>query len=379
MYITRLDPELRPLRPRLVEPELRSRVVGYLAAAPSVAVGYRGDGDWVWPEALADEARWRGVGPPEPLLAHLTDRGYEPPESLPTSALPASLRLQRDVLQFIADREGEVLYRVQADGETRRFTPYGWTKGLENGELVFVSDDEASVMMDRLCARWYQWFLARHAESDALTRPRLARVFDGERPSGGPWFSPRRRRIVEPTRRARIATYLSTGRLVVRTTARAEDPLRTDSGPVVPLNWRTDGVWVWQEALAYYMVTAGIAPELALLCHIEEHGRPADVSDEVAHRAAHLVRGPAPSLGPQVQVSYWRGAEGALARQWPSGLRAGPPRQVDGPGDSTAERLGEDLRWSTPTDLRDFHEISESDAVEALDRGWLAATADQRA
>ena len=365
MYIARLDPELRAHRPRLIEPELRSRVVGYLAGAPSASVGFRGDGEWVWPEVMSDEARWRGVGPPDPFMTHLAQRGYEPPETLPASVLPPSLRRQPDVLQFFADREAEALYRVRSDGGAGRFTPYGWCTGLENGDLVFVSDDAASAMMDRLCARWHQRFLAWHAESDATPRPRMARVFDGESPSGAPWFSPRRRRIVEPARRTRIATYLSTARLVVRTTARAEDPLRTVSGPVVPLNWRTDGVWVWQEALAYYMVTAGIAPELALLCHIEEQRHPADVTDEAAQRAADLVRGPAPSPGPRVQVSYWRDPEGALARQWT--------------GESTAERLGEDLRWSTTCELRNYHEISESDAVESLDHRWLTATADQRA
>ena len=53
MYVVGL-PDADPDRPRLVEPELRSRVVGYLATAPEVGPDHRTDGVWVWPAALVD-------------------------------------------------------------------------------------------------------------------------------------------------------------------------------------------------------------------------------------------------------------------------------------------------------------------------------------
>ena len=44
-------PYLSPRRTRLVAPDLRARIVGYLATAPEAAPGFRTDGAWVWPEA----------------------------------------------------------------------------------------------------------------------------------------------------------------------------------------------------------------------------------------------------------------------------------------------------------------------------------------
>jgi hypothetical protein len=50
---------------------------------------------------------------------------------------------------------------------------------------------------------------------------------------------------------------------------------------VVPMNFRTDGHWVWADAVAYYLRTYGLAPGADLLEHIRarqyEGRRRADV------------------------------------------------------------------------------------------------------
>ena len=91
MYVVGL-PDADPDRPRLVEPELRSRVVGYLATAPEVGPDHRTDGVWVWPAALVDHLRSRGVGPRESQLYHIIARRFRPPAEMPPLALDEAAR-----------------------------------------------------------------------------------------------------------------------------------------------------------------------------------------------------------------------------------------------------------------------------------------------
>jgi hypothetical protein len=55
---------------------------------------------------------------------------------------------------------------------------------------------------------------------------------------------------------------------------------------VVPMNFRTDGHWVWADAVAYYLRTYGLAPDADLLEHIRARQYEVAVVDAVAsHRA----------------------------------------------------------------------------------------------
>ncbi len=391
-------PYSSPEQPRLTQPELRSRVLGYLATAPIPASGYRTDGVWCWPQSLIDRVRSPGVGPQRDLLDHMAAVQYLAPEALASDVLERAARVVGDPPLAVAPA-GLVTYvagypqrhcpaailirRAQApDGSTveSSFGPYGWEHGgLPEGEpsLASVEYEEitaaaAATLADQLCSRWHERFLSEARESDHGSAPLLfARVFDGQSPAGAPWFSPSRLRILEPVRRERLASYLGSGRLVVRAAGRMSDPLGRGTEPVVPLSYRTDGTWVWQEALAYYVRTRGVAPELELLCHIEERGSrlPESVSADVLALATAVVKaGPPPQSQRRPLVYYQdRGSGQSLVRA--------PERDM-----SRAETFSDELRWRLSGGGRDegsgrgeLREITEAEAIQLVDDRWARA------
>jgi hypothetical protein len=222
--------------------------------------------------------------------------------------------------------------------------------------------------VDEACARRHDRLLREAAESDPPAGPpRLARVFDGASPSGQPWFSPLRLRIPPSDRRERVAAYLAAGRLAVRVTGRSPDPLNLDGGPVVPLHLRTDGVWVWQEALVHYVRTYGVAPELALLCHIEERGgqAPADVPLDAVHAAAAVAAAPlAPVSRPPVTYHQAEGPDATLVR-------------AVGDDAERAEALGADLSWR-PSGMLWRHRRGEGPALRQLSEAAAIRLLDDR-
>jgi hypothetical protein len=390
-------------RRRLIAPDTRSRVYGYLATAPAAAPGYRTDGAWVWPETLSDQVLSRGAAPQDQLLRHMREQYFLLPEALHPGAIEQAAEAARGPATpdppppagtFIGRfTDGDtapisLLHLIRRDdGSAMEYCYFqdGW--GLSDflkrkreqpqtmaDELLEISERAAAELIDRLTDAAHHDRRERARESDDTSAPlRLARVFDGENPSGSPWFSPGRLRIPEPVRRERLAAYLSGGRLVVRATGRMVDPLDPSRGPVVPLSYRTDGTWVWQEALAYYVRSRGVAPEMALLCHIEERGYApvTDVPNDLVRAAVAEVRaGPAPPpLRPPTR--YYRDSLGTVAR-------AADSRFLD------AEVLARDLRWHWTDALYkqhyqgsedDFAQISEEAAVEAIDARWAAGGA----
>jgi hypothetical protein len=390
-------------RRRIVAPDTRSRLAGYLATAPEAAPGYRTDGVWVWPQSLADRARTTGIAPQEQLYIHLRRRSFLLPERVPPAALAAARDAAHgpptmdpppdwdwihlgaytgvDASGYAeAGRQPDALLRIRLreDGSVAesRYEPTGWDPGhaqptdpprrrVDRRDFVEISGHEASALNDRLSAAAHAERIERARESPpAAGTPRLARLFDGESPAGTPWFSPERLRIPEPLRRERLAAYLLGGRLVVRVAGHSPDPMDPDRGEPISLSYRTDGVWVWPESLAHYLRVRGVAPELEFLCHIEERGyRPPDEvpAGLVPVAGSVLKAGPSPRL-----------ARPAVRYLW---LHSGGIARVRGRMPGGTDVLREDLRWSESTvDLPGsaYRAITEADAVAFIDARWAA-------
>jgi hypothetical protein len=97
--------------------------------------------------------------------------------------------------------------------------------------------------------------------------PRVANVFDSIDDEGLPHFDEDHPRIPEEER-AILAEYLAAGEPLLMTTGLIDDILAPERTEVVPLSFRTDGTWIWVDAIEYYLVEHGIAPEPELLEHL---------------------------------------------------------------------------------------------------------------
>ncbi|MER8184874.1 hypothetical protein [Kitasatospora sp. NPDC094015] len=102
----------------------------------------------------------------------------------------------------------------------------------------------------------------------------VARVFDHADPELGPGFRPDHPLLPEGPDRDRVLAHLAAGRPLLSTTARMPDPLDPTAGEVVPSGFRTDGHWIWTEAVGYFLTRHGLAPDPALLAHIRTHTAP---------------------------------------------------------------------------------------------------------
>lgn len=115
---------------------------------------------------------------------------------------------------------------------------------------------------------------------------RIARLFDG-RDAAGEWtFAPDHPRVADAAERARIVRFLRGGKLIFHVPGSDLDRIEPANGRVVPMSTRTDGLWIWGDALRYYVETHGITPEPDFLAHIVAHEYVAPEPDEPAWRAA---------------------------------------------------------------------------------------------
>ncbi|SDH38360.1 hypothetical protein [Agrococcus jejuensis] len=118
--------------------------------------------------------------------------------------------------------------------------------------------------------------------------PCVARVFDGQR-DGKPWFAADHPVIVDQREREELLALLRSGSIVVR----ASQPLRDDLGDVdaaVPADLRSDGAWIWSDAVAYYLEHHWIAPDPELVAHLRAAGPAAPIDAETWRRVSAAIR-----------------------------------------------------------------------------------------
>jgi hypothetical protein len=215
-----------------------------------------------------------------------------------------------------------------------------------------------------------------------VTGVRVAAVFDRVDGTGVPWFSPNRWRIPDPELRRALVGYLNSAPLVIRAQGYEPDPLDPQRRPWVPVSYRSDGTWVWQEASAYYLDRYGVAPQDALVEHIQRQGYtpPADLPAEVGAAAEQAALSGTPAEPQPTDCRYvmWV-REFAPPGHPPNVLR----RCRDLAGNELDEALDATLRWSWTNlfarDARsgeyDLRPISEPEASALVDRRWRLLTA----
>ncbi|PKV78973.1 hypothetical protein [Nocardia fluminea] len=115
-----------------------------------------------------------------------------------------------------------------------------------------------------------------------MSELRLSTPFDGRDPKGKPVVN---RSAVDSDIQDRVLAYLEQAPVIL--SARGHDadefdPARRD----VPLNFHTDGAFVWPGAVPYYLRKYGLPPEPALVQHIVGKGFEVGEVDEAAREAA---------------------------------------------------------------------------------------------
>jgi hypothetical protein len=113
----------------------------------------------------------------------------------------------------------------------------------------------------------------------------IAALFDDLDPQDGPRFSPDHPRL-DPDEAAKVGRYLREAEAVLVTTARMDDAVDSTRQYCVPLNFRTDGLWVWTEASAYYAQEHLLEPDPGLLARIRSNNHAVPSVNGVAMRRA---------------------------------------------------------------------------------------------
>ncbi|MEV0681778.1 hypothetical protein AB0I60_35180 [Actinosynnema sp. NPDC050436] len=117
---------------------------------------------------------------------------------------------------------------------------------------------------------------------------RTAHVYDGRDEAGRPVVH---RPAVDAQLRDALLAYLEAAPVVLA--ARNLDVDEFAPGEQdVPLNFRTDGTWIWAGAVPHYLRKHGLPPEPALVRHIRDREfRPAEVDEATRDRAVALITG----------------------------------------------------------------------------------------
>lgn len=122
---------------------------------------------------------------------------------------------------------------------------------------------------DRFIPGWMR------ARTGGATQPsteygmRQPRVYDGLDPDGRPLVN---RPALGDRDRDRVLDYLAHAPVVLAARSYDVDAFAPDREPAVPLNFRTDGTWVWPGAVVYYLREHNLTPDPDLVDHIRHRG-----------------------------------------------------------------------------------------------------------
>jgi hypothetical protein len=121
---------------------------------------------------------------------------------------------------------------------------------------------------------------------------RLASVFDDVSPETGPSFRPDHPRL-EQEEAAKVAAYMYSGAPLLVTMTRMDDIVDVSQAAVVPMDFRTDGTWIWSDASTYYLEEHQLEPDTGLLAHVRASDyEPPDVDGVAMYRALKVLQEP---------------------------------------------------------------------------------------
>ncbi|MDH6116828.1 hypothetical protein ABH930_000247 [Kitasatospora sp. GAS204A] len=130
-------------------------------------------------------------------------------------------------------------------------------------------------------------------QAGGTARFELAAVFDLVDPVTGPAFAEDHPVIEDEAGLEALVGYLGAGVPVLMTPTLMDDVVDPSRGAVVPMNFRTDGSWIWTDTVTYYLEEYGLAPEPGLLAHLRERGSFDWTPDqETVERAAAFILTP---------------------------------------------------------------------------------------
>ncbi|MGW0434749.1 hypothetical protein ACWDV4_19710 [Micromonospora sp. NPDC003197] len=109
-----------------------------------------------------------------------------------------------------------------------------------------------------------------------------ASAFDLVDPEVGATFGPDHARVTDPVAREAMLRYLDRGTVLMFTTALLDDVVDRSRGMVVPLHFRTDGRWIWNDAITYYLREHQLQPDIRLAEYAESVGYHVSALDGVA-------------------------------------------------------------------------------------------------
>jgi hypothetical protein len=122
---------------------------------------------------------------------------------------------------------------------------------------------------------------------------KVAAVFDEVDAQTGPRFSREHERLDDEIEARRVIDYLRAGEPLLVTTAQMDDVVDRSQRNAVPMNFRTDGSWIWTDTTTYYLERHQLTPDTELLEHIRSSRYEMPSLDGVAiHRAMAVLQEP---------------------------------------------------------------------------------------
>ncbi|MEU0535640.1 ferredoxin [Amycolatopsis tolypomycina] len=132
---------------------------------------------------------------------------------------------------------------------------------------------------------WLRRRAAGPAEEEGVRTPR---IHDGLDAGGRPLV---RRPPVAPAEAEQLLAYLDAAPVILASRSNGPDAFAPERTDAVPLNFRTDGVWAWPGAVAYYLREHGVPPDPELVAHIRarRYTAPGEVTEAATDLALAAI------------------------------------------------------------------------------------------